>query len=303
MTAVDLATWLDVLACPVCLGELSFRAERLLACAACGRRFPVADEIPSLIPEGRSAGLERLSRRYRQARLDEGWRPMTDRQLLALPQGSPDGFPPLYWRVRRQTFGAFLALLRREGRVPQGSTAADLGAGTGWFAHRLARHGYRALAVEASLDGDFGLGASNSYRQSFPERFLAVQGDLNALPLRQTSCSLVIFNASLHYARNITETLGRAVDALGPGGWVVILDTPITRQARSGRGLGGRLLGREELDGALRAVGLTPQYVAVRRGLRWYAYQLRAAVRGGDWFSFPMVIGAEPAEGSDSGGH
>jgi len=44
------ATVLGQLACPVCLGELRLEAGRL-ACAGCGRVYPIVDGIPVLIAE------------------------------------------------------------------------------------------------------------------------------------------------------------------------------------------------------------------------------------------------------------
>jgi hypothetical protein len=52
------ASALDLLACPVCLGDLRLEGERL-ACAGCGRGYPIVDGIPVLIA-GREAG-EKLS--------------------------------------------------------------------------------------------------------------------------------------------------------------------------------------------------------------------------------------------------
>lgn len=39
-----------MLACPVCHGDLRVQDERLI-CVRCGRRYPVVDGIPVLIPE------------------------------------------------------------------------------------------------------------------------------------------------------------------------------------------------------------------------------------------------------------
>lgn len=298
----ELAGWLDILACPSCRGALKRQGDGVLACPACPEQFPVSQGILSLIPKHRDAELEAHTRNYSQARRDEGWRPMTPRELAALPDGSPDGYPPLYWEVRRQTFEAFTRFLRQEGPTPGAGPAADLGAGTGWLAHRLAGYGYRTLALDASLDPDFGLGASALYRTSCPERFLPVQGDLAFPPLRQACFGLVVFNASLHYARPLGRTLQRAAEALRPGAYLVILDTPIARQPQPGSRLGDRHLGRRELEGALQDAGLQPRYVHIRRGPRWHAYRLRAALQGDAPFSFPMVVGATSAKSSGRGG-
>jgi uncharacterized protein len=43
------------LACPVCLGNLSFGSTRLV-CGSCGRAYPVVDGIPVLIAERAEIG-------------------------------------------------------------------------------------------------------------------------------------------------------------------------------------------------------------------------------------------------------
>jgi uncharacterized protein YbaR (Trm112 family) len=43
------------LACPVCLGNLTFSSARLV-CASCGRAYPVVDGIPVLIAERAEIG-------------------------------------------------------------------------------------------------------------------------------------------------------------------------------------------------------------------------------------------------------
>jgi uncharacterized protein YbaR (Trm112 family) len=40
----------EMLACPACHGDLRLETERLV-CGGCGRRYPVVDGIPVLIPE------------------------------------------------------------------------------------------------------------------------------------------------------------------------------------------------------------------------------------------------------------
>jgi len=41
---------LKILACPVCKGDLEERGENLL-CKKCGRRYPIIDGIPYLLPD------------------------------------------------------------------------------------------------------------------------------------------------------------------------------------------------------------------------------------------------------------
>jgi uncharacterized protein YbaR (Trm112 family)/SAM-dependent methyltransferase len=286
-----LSAWLDVLGCPYCTSPLEEVDDGALRCTACGRRFPQQDGIPLLLRTEEVEALGSFSHRYREARLSEGWRSLDAAQALALPRGNPPGYPPLYWRVRRQSYRALQRFLAREGPAPEAGPAADLGAGTGWLAHRLAEAGYRALAVEASLDAEFGLCASTVYCSAFPERFLPVQGDLDHPPLRRGALSLVVLNASLHYAHDLLGTLRKAARSLQAGGRLIVMDTPVASHARPGTGRGDRHLGRGELQEALAAAGLEPRCLPVIRGLGWCAYRARAWAHGDAPFSFPLVVG------------
>jgi SAM-dependent methyltransferase len=235
--------------------------------------------------------LTAFSQAYRDARLREGWQPIPPADALALPYACPPGYPPLYWKVRRQSYEAFVCHLAEEGFFPKDGPIADLGAGTGWLSYRLAAYGYRVVAVEASIDQDFGLGAIEVYRAATVGRLLPVQGDLETPPLRQGRLSLILFNASLHYAQNLQETLHRSVNALRQDGYLFLLDTPIARSPRRGTGKGDRHLGHYELMRTMEMVGLDVRWVTVPRCARWRAHQARAWLRGDSRFSFPIVIG------------
>jgi SAM-dependent methyltransferase len=287
-TRRELARWLDVLGCPYCHGPLRADAE-CLVCIDGGHPFPVPDGIPSFVRQEDRARLATFSRQYREVRLSEGWRPLTVDQAVALPFGSPPGYLPLYWEVRRQSYKALVRLLAREGPSPQVGPVADLGAGTGWLAYRLAQAGYRVLAVEASLDADFGLQAAEVYRTRMPARLLPVHGDLEHPPLLDEQVSLAILNASLHYAHDLEGTIQKTADALRPGGCLVVLDTPVGRHPRRGTGLGDRHLGRQELQGALLRARLQPRWIRVSRWVRWWVHQVKAWAKGDERFSFPIV--------------
>ena len=291
----EIRGWLDVLGCPRCRGPLCLAGEAL-ECPPCGHRFPVlggfrSQFVVSFVRQEDRDRLAAFSQRYREARLREGWRPLSAAQALALPDGSPPGYFPLYWEVRRQSYRALMRILAREGPPPEAGPAVDMGAGTGWLAYRLAQAGYRALAVEASLDADFGLGAAATYRAAVPARLLPVQGDLEHPPLRRGTVSLALLNASLHYAGDLAGTLWRTAETLRPGGCLAILDTPVAHRPQPGRGLGDRHIGRRELHEALLAAGLRPRWIPIRRSWRWWIHQAKAWLKGDARFSFPMVLG------------
>lgn len=284
----------SALGCPYCQAALDATetSSTPWQCCECGQHFAVDGQIPVLLRREDVTRLAEFSRQYREARLREGWQPLTLEQALALPEGSPAGYPALYWQVRRQSYRALMDILALEGPSPADGPVADLGAGNGWLGYRLAKAGYHTLAVDASLDDDWGLGmAERWYLPRVPLRL--VQGNLEYPPLQAGQFALIVFNASLHYAVNLGHTLRRTARALKPGGRIIILDTPVARQPRPGTGRGDRHLGREELDEALLGAGLSPRWIVVRRGVRWWLYQARAWLRRAPRFAFPLVI-ADP---------
>jgi SAM-dependent methyltransferase len=266
-----------------------------LVCSACGYCAPQRNSPPTFIRPQERDVLDAFAHRYRQARLAEGWRPLPPAARLSLPDGTPAGYPRLYWQVRRQTYAALVDLLTHSGPDPAAGPVADLGAGVGWLSHRLSGVGYRALAVDASADPDFGLGAADIYAAQDPDRLLAVRGDLEHPPLQRASLSLVIFNASLHYAQDLSGTLARAATALRRQGRLLVLDTPITPRPSSGSPLGDRHLGRDELTTAIRHLGLHPRWLNVRRGPRWWWHQTKMRLKGGSAFSFPILVATRDA--------
>jgi SAM-dependent methyltransferase len=248
---------------------------------------------PVLLRDQDIARLAKFSQEYRASRLRDGWPTLTAHEALDLPYGQPEGYPPLYWQVRCQTFTVLMSILAREGPDPAAGPAADLGAGTGWLSYRLAQLGYRVVAVEASHDSDFGLGAAESI---YLDRvsFLPVVGDLEHPPFVPGTLSLCVFNASLHYAADLEGTVARAAESLCPGGRLVILDTPVAQQSRPGTGHGDRHFDRDELNQALAGARLRPQWKPVRRGRRWWFHQVKALLKGDERFSFPLIIADKP---------
>jgi SAM-dependent methyltransferase len=281
----------DAMGCPYCQSPLATAGPPGLPwqCLACGQRFGQEGEILALIRREDAGRFSAFGKAYRQARLQEGWRPLAPEQALALPGGQPAGYPPLYWQVRRQSFAALMGFLARWGPSPAHGPAADVGAGIGWLSYRLAQLGYGVLAVDASLDPDFGLGAAERLYRPHVSIGLA-QGGLEHPPLREGALSLIVLNASLHYVVELQGALSRNARALRPGGRLVILDTPISRQPRLGTGRGDRHLGRRELQAALQSAGLAARWIAVPRSWAWGLHQLKAWLRRAPRFSFPLIV-------------
>ena len=284
------ADWLDVIGCPSCQHALRFDngASSSLFCHTCSSQYSIRNGTPVMLGEGNLEVLTEFNQEYKRRRLTEGWRSLTAEESLALPNGRPAGYPNIYWEVRRQSYDALRSYLTKQGPLPSMGPVADLGAGNGWLSYNLARCGYRVMAVDSSIDEPFGLGAADSYHSQ--KAFLVVQGDLNRPPLQTGKFSLVLFNASLHYAKDIYTSLKGTVQALLPKGRIVILDSPIARKPRSGSDIGDRQFGRQELQDALVSSGLHPHWISVRRGPHWWVMQASRMVRGESTFSLPMIV-------------
>ena len=125
--------WWEVVGCPYCQSALQpGDSEGLsLRCLGCAYQFPVRGRIPVLLRGEDTPRLTQFSNHYRRARLEEGWRPISPEQALALPYILPPGYPVLYWEVRRRGYLALTRYLGEEGPSPDAGPVADMGAGIG----------------------------------------------------------------------------------------------------------------------------------------------------------------------------
>ena len=150
----------------------------------------------------------------------------------ALPFADSSGRFTADWRIRARSFRAFQreVLLPAERKQQRSLRVIDLGAGNGWLSYRLAQRGHIVAAVDLLTNPLDGLGAHLHYEA----RFTPVQAEFDRLPFVEQQIDLIIFNASLHYSIDYATTLSEALRVLRPGGWLVILDSPVYRSADSG---------------------------------------------------------------------
>ncbi len=295
---------LSLLACPACWGPLTPVPDGL-RCPADQALYPRHPSgILDLRPTGTRERAEAFARQYRAARLAEGWQPLTPDLAQALPHADPRGFPRLYWPLRRESWAELTRLLADLGPPPL--IIADAGAGLPWLSHRLASLGHTVIAFDLSGDADFGLGAAHHFPTALAGsgdpllalqapaaagRFLPVLGDLVRPPLAAGAFAAVVCNASLHYAEDLPGTITRLARALRPGGVLFVVDSPIAPAGRTGERPGSRVLGRAEVDAALRAAGLAPAWRPVRRGRLWWQHRLKTWALRRPGFEFPIVVG------------
>lgn len=176
--------------------------------------------------------LERFRIDYAAHRAAEG-RGLAEAELFALPW-LKSGPMARQWAVRARTFEVFLAhvvapIARAAGRPLR---VLDLGAGNGWLSYRLALRGHDCTAVDIRDDRVDGLGAAEPLRARAP--FACSVASFDALPMADHFADLTIFNAALHYATSLDETLAEAARVTRPGGMLVILDSPFYAEDSQG---------------------------------------------------------------------
>jgi len=220
--------WLPRFACPECRTDVHETGADRCACAQCGRVFDRRAGVWRFLTATRGARLEPFVRQYRVVRQHEGRRPSAPDYYRRLPSVDPGDPHAKDWQIRRETFHHLLGHVLATG--PRPLHVLDLGAGSGWLAHRLATLGHRTVAVDAIDDDVDGLGAT----RHFATAFAVVQADFDALPFAPSQFDLVVFNGSLHYAADAAATLERAHSLLAPGGTLAVMDSPMFRADRDG---------------------------------------------------------------------
>jgi len=282
--------WSRILGCPECLGPLSQIKSSHLDCENCHLTFPVLEGCPQLISPSKVKVFEKFSRDYTKRRIKQGWNPMSSEEIKSLPWISPKGYPPIYWEIRKQSFTALLKFLKNHLRPSPNRVVMDAGAGVGWLSLKLYEQGFRTLAMDVSRDLDFGLGRIELWKDFDPNYFKTITGDINRFPLQKNSVSCILFNASLHYSNDLEHTLNTASQFLTPGGYLIILDSPISRSPGLSEFPGDRRIGKRVLLNALHKSGLEESFQTIQRSHRWIGHQILRLLKGQKLFSFPMII-------------
>lgn len=211
-----------VLACPKDHEPIHVDGERA-QCRSCGSGYVRVREIwRFLCDDTRHA---EFLNHYRAIRQVEGWGAADADYYRHLPSVQAADPQREIWRVRRASFNALLPVIGKQQRV------LDLGAGNGWLAYQMSRRGHSVAPVDLSDDDFDGLGALCRYAV-LPD---AYQADFAALPFAAAQFDRVVFNASLHYARDLECAIAESIRVLAPAGLVIVMDSPMYHDAKSGR--------------------------------------------------------------------
>jgi 2-polyprenyl-3-methyl-5-hydroxy-6-metoxy-1,4-benzoquinol methylase len=203
-----------------------------VTCASCGARARRDRGVLRLLSSERLAHVEPFLAQYRSVRARDGYRVAERDYYRSLPWVASGDPQQAIWRVRQDSFSSLERHVLVSLRAPE-PAVLDLGAGCGWLSYRLAKKGCRVVAVDLLDDQEDGLGASRHYDASF----VCVQADFEELPFVSGQFDLVVFNASLHYAADVTATVTRAARMVSPGGTLVVMDSPLVDRDEHGRAM------------------------------------------------------------------
>jgi ubiquinone/menaquinone biosynthesis C-methylase UbiE len=126
------------------------------------------------------------------------------------------------WDTIRQTF--FSDSIREKmcevAQVKEGSTAVDIGAGTGFVTQELLRRQLRVIAIDQSEE------MLNVLKQKFGSSgaVTCIQADAYTLPLESESVDYAMANMFLHHVENPRQAILEMTRILKPGGKLVVAD-------------------------------------------------------------------------------
>ncbi|HEV2578127.1 MAG TPA: class I SAM-dependent methyltransferase [Acidobacteriaceae bacterium] len=185
------------------------------------------------LPPDRLAHYAQFIADYEHIRAAEGRGSHEKSYYLALPYRDLTGHNNVQWKLRAKSYDFLIHHVLNSSADED--TVLDLGAGNCWLSFRLARRGYRPVAVDLLTNQQDGLGAAEHYHQDIGSRIPCFQAEMNCLPFQDAQFDVVIFNASFHYSEEYEVTLREALRCTRPDGRVVICDTPWYSRHHSGK--------------------------------------------------------------------
>lgn len=218
--------------CLACHTPLEQPSPNERRCPMDGITYRREGDIWRFLPPEREAFFRQFIDEYETVREAEGRGSNDLAYYRALPFEDRTGRFSDDWHVRATSFEALIVNVVQpmEARFDRPLAALDLGAGNCWLSNRLAARGHCVAAVELLTNAFDGLGAHIHYDTTFTP----VQAEFDRLPVADDQVDLAIFNGSLHYSIDYETTLREALRVLAPDGRLVVMDSPIYRDASSG---------------------------------------------------------------------
>jgi ubiquinone/menaquinone biosynthesis C-methylase UbiE len=210
--------------CPRCHSELRKITERELLCVQDGLAFKQEKGIWKFLLPERESHYAQFIKDYERIRHLEGRSSSDSSYYRALPFEDLSKKFSSDWKIRAVSFHELQNLLAAN------ETVLDVGAGNGWLSNRLALSGHTVYAMDLLINEKDGLGAWSNYESQFTK----MQSEFVHLPIPNEFITSVIFNASFHYAESYEETLAEALRVLSSNGKIIIIDSPVYYNAKSG---------------------------------------------------------------------
>jgi SAM-dependent methyltransferase/uncharacterized protein YbaR (Trm112 family) len=222
--------WLyPLLRCPVCHGELAFRAldpsgaQGLLehSRAGCDEVYPVIDDVPRMLVGTARAEVVRARRDWFAAHLEAA---ALGTSWSGGAEANPviAGFDDEWSRFRgvgtvdqSQVFDLYFDLVPATCFAPE-LTVLDAGSGAGRWAYEVAKRGPRVIAI------DLGRSIEVTRANTSPERVGCVQADVRALPLAADAVDWAYSLGVLHHTEDPELGLANVVRAVRSGGLVLL---------------------------------------------------------------------------------
>ena len=296
--------------CPGCGGSLAReRSATAIVCPGCGHRYPVRDGVAALLGAEELCAHAPFIDHYRRVRRAERWE-VEATAIASLPYPASGNPHAALWRRRAASYRALLRTLAARGPRLR---ILELGAGNCWLSWRLAGLGHSVEALDINDDPEHGLRAA-VVLPKISGSLCLVHASLDRIPFADRQFDAVIAAASLHYARDLPGTVAEARRVLRPGGLLVLLDTPLYRDASVGElrvasqvqlcmssvpaasgASGPGYIEVAALRASFRAAGLAYREVPVHGTLRATAGRirrgLRSAARLPERATMPLVLG------------
>ena len=278
--------------CPRCKTRLDQTTLDELRCSQDGLTFHKVDGIWRFLLPERMEYYARFIRDYETVRRFEGRGSADESYYRTFPYHASSD-----WKIRATSFNAFVKQViipfEKNKRPLQ---ILDLGAGNGWLSNQLASRGHSVAAIDLTINNFDGLGCHRFYDSTF----LPTQAEFDYLPFPDKSVDIVLFNASLHYSVNYEQTLFEAQRVLDMGGKLVVLDSPVYRDAGSGRSMvrereeqftkrygfasdslqSENYLTYQRMDELAANLGIPWRHIHPFYGIRWALRPMLACLRG-----------------------
>ena len=220
-TLADEATGL--LRCPFCHTALDQRDDGL-SCGSCGRTYPIADGIASMLHPDLPGAREKLAEvaGWPEKAKSEGWYEPDDAvdTVLPFPAREIPGWEDISWLA---TGHSFQVLLDRYVIDERGLRVLEVGAAKCWAAPYWRERDCEYVATDILVDPKIGLGRGRFYGDDF----LRVQADAENLPFPDETFDVVYGCAALHHALDLPRMVAEMARVARPGGVVAGLNEGI----------------------------------------------------------------------------